>query len=54
MLGSSEYSVSYETAIGFGVDNQTFLNSLEGMYSVKHEGLNWYLLRWYWGAHAMN
>jgi hypothetical protein len=28
-VGSSEYSVSYELAIGFGVVNPTVLNSLE-------------------------
>jgi len=31
MLGSSEYSVSYESAIGFGVYYPKFLKDLEGL-----------------------
>ena len=39
LVGNTEYSVSYESAISFGVSNPTFLKGLEGLQSVGEDGV---------------
>jgi hypothetical protein len=39
MLGSTGNAVSYESVMGFGVANPTFLRGLEGMQSVQSDAV---------------